>query len=237
MKVTADHEFFSAESRSPIQRPGLPYLHVYDSCAVEMARCAGKVAVIASDAQHAGELLCRFNSGRASGQEFWLFAVGEWHNPRAHSLPAWVNLGTLGQPEGDGQFSLVVWAEPSADNAATITRAAHALLTTGGKLCVMISGSLAHQLAERRRGAITAQPLGWHGTSSLLRSAGFSPMESVGYQGVVSNTLTFLSGVFDRVGRAAWADRLHHLMRRTISERGWRRRSAVLGLMIASRQA
>lgn len=237
MTMTTTHEFFTAEGRSPIQRPGLPYLHVYDSCAVAMARCSGKLAIFASDAQHAGELLGRFSTGRTSGQEFWLFPVGTWHSPQVHSLPAWVKLGTLGQAGDHGTFSLAVWAEPSADSATSLAAAIRALLTADGQLCVMISGSLAHQLAERRRGVITAQPLGWHGTLSLLRSAGFMPFEGIGYQGIVSNSLNFLNGVLERFGRAAWADRVHYLMRRTISVRGWRNRFAVLGLMIASRQA
>jgi hypothetical protein len=209
---------------SQLQRPSLEFRHAFDFCAVEVHRLAGPVAVFASSAFCARELLRRLGDCSAT-----LFPIGKWAPSAPSAQPlfgpevTWQDLASGGSASGLVDFSVALWAEPDREDSERVLKHLGRMLRPGGHLYVVASGRLARFLPEWRRDQDRPgeRRAGLLPTLRLLPAAGFTAEAVFGFHGPMSILWSYASRIVERLGRGDCADRCHFKMRAEYVVRGW----------------
>ena len=194
---------------------------------MEAWREGGPVAVYASSAFYANELLWRVDKQAVNG------------------LPD----GKTDKRTGEGGLPIVcfakdrplssvqaaIWAEPEREGGQGILEGIVQGLAPGGRLYVIVSGWLARFLPEwQAAGARPArQRAGWWWTLRRLRQAGLATEELYGFQVPASLLWGYTGLALERLGRTDWADRCHFRMRAEYVARGRMALVTPVGVFVA----
>lgn len=206
------------------QRPSLEFRHAFDSCAVEVHRLGGPLAVFAGSPFCARELLRRLDDCSPA-----LFPVGDWVSSGASAQPllgpvaAWEHGHAGERALKPVDFSVAVWAEPDRKGGERILKHIYGIVRPGGSLYVVASGRLARFLPEWRRDNDRPgeHPAGLLPTLRLLRGGGFTTKAIYGFHGPLSILWGYASRMMERLDRGNWADRCHFKMRAEYVVSGW----------------
>ena len=232
---------------APPLRPSLEYHYAFDLCAMEARRQGGPVAVFASSAFYAGELLRRLDGQAVNGWTGNGWEAPPFAGPRAdkrtapvvsgpeRDLPPSPPLPCPPSPPLPSSAHAAIWAEPEwKDGQRTLQEIVQAL-APGGRLYVIFSGWLARFLPEWRRAGpppAVRRAGGWR-AQQWLRQAGLATEALYGFQVPLSLLWGYTGLALERLGRAEWADRCHFRMRAEYVARGRMALVTPVGVFVA----
>lgn len=172
--------------------------HIYDSCAQAVYPALAvpeNVGIVASSAFHAREL-----SSRCKGAAL-IFPSSAWYDAQTHPyLPH----ERILSPVPLRQLTRIIWAAPTADNAAAWIRHIDNLLARDGELIVVFMGLMAFRLPEYRT---IGAGLNARAAARLLRENGYVVRESRAFHGLESYTAAFINVLMTRLNKPDLADR------------------------------
>lgn len=134
-------------------------------------------------------------------------------------------------------MAVAVWAEPEATTGDRVIQALAGSLAVGGRLCVLLSGALAHDLPESGRageGGAMCSP-GLRATARKLRQAGFAVQVVYGFHGPESLAWGMVYRALQSVGRCDLADRALRWGRACYVVHGWQAHLAPVRVLLATR--
>jgi hypothetical protein len=211
---------------------------------MEAQRQGGAVAVFASSAFYANELLSRLHGQTVNGWETSPLA-----GPRAdkrmavgRSEPGFIPAPEIpcssAPPLPCSSAQSIIWAEPEQESLERTAQEIVQALAPGAPLYVIVSGWLARFLPEWR--AASRLPAsgraGWWRTLYGLRQAGLATEALYGFQTPLSLLWGYSSRALEGLGRADWADRCHFRMRAHYVVRGWTALLAPVGVFVAKKR-
>lgn len=209
-------------------RPGLPYQHALDQCALLAWAARGRASVLTASPFFVPQLYGRLG-------------------PLAREL-IWTGGRPVPQPDEWGadivavpaqQVEAVIWADPARQGAAEHLGLAVRALAPGGSLLVIVAGPLARLAPRPPRGLVLAPAaaLGVARLGRLLRGAGLAVEEVQGYGGAASACWGLAGATMERLGRGDLADRYLARQREELAVGGAQAALAPLAVVVARRRA
>ena len=220
-----------------LERPSLEYQHAFDWCAVELHRIMRPVALFASSAFYARELLKRLH-----GLDVSLLPLGRWYSSaedKGRLLGPEVELADVEDLHRlQRQVEAAVWAEPERTTAEESLGCIRQALVPVGRLYVISSGWLRRFLPEWKRAGCRPSefPAGWCRTVQSLRREGFEIEALFGFHGPASALWGLASQLLTCVHRHDLTDRCHFRMRATYVVSGWQALLAPVGVAAARKR-
>jgi hypothetical protein len=201
------------------RRPNLEFQHAFDLCAVEARRAGGPIMLFADSAFSTQQLLKRLPDDTYSVPvERRRTAASSEYRP-ANSAP-----------------TTVVLTMPTQTDCAPTIEQIHQLLRPGDRVVVVAANWPARFLPELPRHSDPAnQPASSHEVVSRLREGGYTVQAMYGFHGPSSIVWGYAAHLFERLGRAEIADRLHFRMRAAYACEGRQAHFAPISVVVAKR--
>lgn len=205
------------------ERPGLPYLHALDACALLAWRAGAQTTIVTASAFFAEQL-----AGRLGDLVHGLVWTG------AHPQPSQLaSQASISAAPARGATT-VIWADPQRHTVRRELAIALSALAGGGRLVVLVGGP-AGRFVARPAGDVAApgRVLGLPRLLRLLNGAGLSIAELKGYGSPASYLWGLAGQALVRLGRAALADRSQVRHRELFAIEGWRAALTPLAVVVA----
>lgn len=214
----------------PLARPSLEYSYAFDICAAEVYHAGGDIAILVSRGFYHSELAARLTFGRHS-------EISKDESlkiqPRPGSgglqpdsmatrtikfIPLYRGLDIAESMAASApRYKAAIWAAPQAEKAADVISVLANALSPDGVLHVVSPGLLARFSRSQYDTASYSSPahkaLGSITAGRLLKDSGFQINRKLGFHGVNSIFLWYLSLLASKLGREHLADRFHFRMR------------------------